>query len=124
MERRRVYAHIESEDTATAASFPGGALGTIEGRSRVARLGAPHRALREKGSAMLEDDHVSHWDFGTTAGRRGDPRQEDRCEDAIGAGALVRSASKAIAGRYRISTRCAKIVPLRSMATKRARPWL
>jgi UDP-N-acetyl-2-amino-2-deoxyglucuronate dehydrogenase len=62
---RRVYTHIEAEDTATASlRYPNGALGSIEATT----AGWPGWARRielcgENGSAMLEDDHVSHWDF-------------------------------------------------------------
>lgn len=62
---RRVYENIEGEDTATAAlRFPGGALGTIE----ACTAGWPGWQRRieicgERGSAMLEDDHLSHWEF-------------------------------------------------------------
>lgn len=62
---RRVYAHIEAEDTATAAlKYPSGALGTIEATT-AAWPGWQRRIelCGEKGSAMLEDDHVAHWDF-------------------------------------------------------------
>jgi UDP-N-acetyl-2-amino-2-deoxyglucuronate dehydrogenase len=62
---RRVYAHIEAEDTATAAlKYPSGALGTIE--ASTALWPGWQRRIEicgEKGSAMLEDDHISHWDF-------------------------------------------------------------
>lgn len=62
---RRVYSSIEAEDTAAAAlRFAGGALGTIE----ACTAGWPGWQRRveivgEHGSAMLEDDHLSHWDF-------------------------------------------------------------
>jgi UDP-N-acetyl-2-amino-2-deoxyglucuronate dehydrogenase len=62
---RRVYAHIEAEDAATAAlKYPGGALGGIEATT-AAWPGWQRRIeiCGETGSAMLEDDHVSHWDF-------------------------------------------------------------
>jgi predicted dehydrogenase len=62
---RRVYTHIESEDTATAAlRYPGGALGAIEATT-AAWPGWQRRIelCGETGSAMLEDDHISHWDF-------------------------------------------------------------
>lgn len=62
---RRVYQHIEAEDSATAAlKYPSGALGTIEATT-AAWPGWQRRIeiCGEKGSAMLEDDHVSHWDF-------------------------------------------------------------
>jgi predicted dehydrogenase len=70
---RRVYSHIEAEDTATAAlRYPGGALGAIEATT-AAWPGWQRRIelCGEKGSAMLEDDHVSHWDF-----REGQPGDE------------------------------------------------
>ena len=62
---RRVYGQIEAEDTATAAlKYPDGALGAIEACT-AAWPGWQRRIeiCGEKGSAMLEDDHVSHWDF-------------------------------------------------------------
>jgi UDP-N-acetyl-2-amino-2-deoxyglucuronate dehydrogenase len=65
---RRVYEHIEAEDTASAAlKYPGGALGTIEATT-AAWPGWQRRIeiCGEKGSAMLEDDHISHWDFRDT----------------------------------------------------------
>ena len=62
---RRVYEHIEAEDTATAAlKYPGGALGAIE--ASTALWPGWQRRIEicgEQGSAMLEDDHISHWDF-------------------------------------------------------------
>lgn len=62
---RRVYEHIEAEDTATAAlRYPNGALGTIE--ASTALWPGWQRRIEicgENGSAMLEDDHISHWDF-------------------------------------------------------------
>jgi UDP-N-acetyl-2-amino-2-deoxyglucuronate dehydrogenase len=62
---RRVYEHIEAEDTATASlKYPGGALGAIEACT-AAWPGWQRRIeiCGETGSAMLEDDHISHWDF-------------------------------------------------------------
>jgi predicted dehydrogenase len=62
---RRVYARIEAEDTAVASlRFPDGAMGSIEActagwpgwQRRVEILG-------ERGSAMLEDDRLSKWEF-------------------------------------------------------------
>ena len=62
---RRVYTHIEAEDTATASlRYPDGALGAIE--ASTALWPGWQRRIEicgEKGSAMLEDDHISHWDF-------------------------------------------------------------
>ena len=62
---RRVHAGIEGEDTAIAAlRYPNGALGTIEATT-AAWPGWQRRIelCGEQGSAMLEDDHISHWDF-------------------------------------------------------------
>jgi UDP-N-acetyl-2-amino-2-deoxyglucuronate dehydrogenase len=62
---RRVHTHIQSEDTATAVlRFSDGALGTIEA-STAAWPGWSRRVeiLGERGSAMLEDDHLSKWEF-------------------------------------------------------------
>src|SRR5687768_16464537 len=62
---RRVYSHIEAEDTATASlRYPGGALGSIE--ATTAAWPGWQRGIElcgESGSVMLEDDHISHWDF-------------------------------------------------------------
>jgi UDP-N-acetyl-2-amino-2-deoxyglucuronate dehydrogenase len=62
---RRVYGQIEGEDTATASlRFPHGALGAIE--ASTALWPGWQRRIEicgENGSAMLEDDHISHWDF-------------------------------------------------------------
>lgn len=72
---RRVYQHIEAEDTATAAlKYPDGALGAIE--ASTALWPGWQRRIEicgETGSAMLEDDHVSHWQF----------RDEQPGDDAI-----------------------------------------
>ena len=65
---RRVHTGIEGEDTATAAlRYPNGALGTIEATT-AAWPGWQRRIeiCGEQGSAMLEDDHISHWDFRET----------------------------------------------------------
>lgn len=62
---RRVYGHIETEDTAVATlRFPGGALGTVSAstalwpgwRRRIEISG-------ETGSISLEDDHICKWEF-------------------------------------------------------------
>lgn len=62
---RRVYTQIEGEDTATASlRYPDGALGSIEATTAPWPGWARRIELcGEKGSAMLEDDHISHWDF-------------------------------------------------------------
>ena len=62
---RRVYTHIEAEDTAAAAlTFANGAFGTIE--ATTAAWPGWQRKLEicgENGSAILEDDHLAKWDF-------------------------------------------------------------
>ena len=62
---RRVYTGIEAEDTATATlRFPDGALGVIE--ASTALWPGWQRRLElcgEHGSAALEDDHITRWDF-------------------------------------------------------------
>ncbi len=64
---RRVYGHIEAEDTASAAlKFPSGALGSIEATT----AGWPGWGRRieivgELGSARLEDDRIDQWEFRT-----------------------------------------------------------
>jgi len=62
---RRVYADIEAEDTAAASlRFPNGALGAIEACTAAwPGWQRPVEICGENGSAMLEDDHLSHWDF-------------------------------------------------------------
>ena len=62
---RCVHTGIEGEDTATAAlKFPGGALGTIEATT-AAWPGWQRRIelCGENGSAALEDDHITRWEF-------------------------------------------------------------
>jgi predicted dehydrogenase len=62
---RRVYGHIEAEDTASATlRFPSGALGSIE----ACTAGWPGWGRRveivgENGSARLEDDRLDRWEF-------------------------------------------------------------
>lgn len=62
---RRVYAGIEGEDTATAVlKFASGALGTIE--ASTALWPGWQRRIEicgERGSAVLEDDHLAKWEF-------------------------------------------------------------
>jgi UDP-N-acetyl-2-amino-2-deoxyglucuronate dehydrogenase len=69
---RRVHTGIEAEDTACAAlKFASGALGVIE--ATTAAWPGWQRKIEicgEKGSVVLEDDHLARWDFR-------DPRPED-----------------------------------------------
>ena len=62
---RRVHAAIEAEDTASAVvRFPDGALGTIE--ASTALWPGWRRRLEicgERGSVILEDDHLAKWEF-------------------------------------------------------------
>ncbi|MSU50419.1 MAG: Gfo/Idh/MocA family oxidoreductase [Opitutus sp.] len=62
---RRVYEHIEAEDTATAAlRFPSGALGTIEATTAAWPGWARRIELcGENGSALLDGDHIAKWEF-------------------------------------------------------------
>ena len=62
---RRVYAHIEAEDTLSATlHYPSGALGGIEATT-AAWPGWSRRIeiCGELGSARLEDDHLAEWKF-------------------------------------------------------------
>ena len=62
---RRVHTGIEAEDTSTAVlKFAGGALGTIEATT-AAWPGWSRRIelCGEKGSAALDGDHISRWEF-------------------------------------------------------------
>lgn len=62
---RRVHTGIEAEDTAVAAlRYPDGALGTIEATT-AAQPGWARRIelVGEKGSAVLDADHIARWDF-------------------------------------------------------------
>jgi predicted dehydrogenase len=85
---RRVHTAIEAEDTATASlRYPGGALGTIE-TTTAAWPGWQRRIelCGELGSAALEDDHITRWDFRTAApGDEAIRAQKDSA--ALGSGA-------------------------------------
>ena len=62
---RRVHTRIESEDTSVAAlKFASGALGTIEA-STALWPGFSRRVeiCGENGSAVMEDDDITHWEF-------------------------------------------------------------
>lgn len=70
---RRVYTQIEGEDTAVATlRFPHGALGTIEATT-AAWPGWQRRIeiCGEHGSAALEDDFLTRWEF-----RQAEPQDE------------------------------------------------
>lgn len=62
---RRVYAHIEAEDTATAAlRFANGAHGAIEATTAAWPGWARRIELcGERGSALLDGDHIAKWEF-------------------------------------------------------------
>lgn len=62
---RRVHTRIEAEDTATAVlKFGNGALGTIEATTAAWPGWARRIELcGEKGSAALDGDHISRWEF-------------------------------------------------------------
>ncbi len=62
---RRVYQHIEAEDTATASlKFANGAFGSIEATT-AAWPGWARRIeiCGEHGSALLDGDHIAKWEF-------------------------------------------------------------
>ncbi len=62
---RRVYDHIEAEDTASATlRFPSGALGSIEAcTAGWPGWGRRIEIIGENGSARLEDDRLDKWEF-------------------------------------------------------------
>jgi predicted dehydrogenase len=62
---RRVYGHIEAEDTASATlHFPSGALGSIEAcTAGWPGWGRRLEIIGENGSARLEDDRIDQWKF-------------------------------------------------------------
>ncbi len=62
---RRVYDHIEAEDTASATlRFPSGALGSIEATTAGwPGWGRRIEIIGERGSARLEDDRLDKWEF-------------------------------------------------------------
>jgi len=89
---RRVHTGIESEDTACAAlKYSSGALGTIEATT-AAWPGWSRRIdiCGELGSVVLEDDHITRWDFS-----RNEPGDESiragKRDDSLGSGASVPS---------------------------------
>lgn len=84
---RRVHQHIEVEDTAVATlRFPNGALGAFEASTALwPGWSRRHEICGELGAIMLEDDHITHWEFR-------EPRPEDDAiraaqPDALGSGA-------------------------------------
>lgn len=90
---RRVHTSIEAEDTACASlRFTSGALGSIEA-STALWPGWSRRIeiTGERGSAALEDDRITHWDF-----RDPWPRDDDvramKPKDALGSGSSAPNA--------------------------------
>ena len=87
---RRIHSRIEAEDTAVAAlRFANGALGTIEASTAV----WPGWSRRieicgEFGSACLEDDYVSRWEFAQPFPEDEALRQAPR-DSTLGSGAGV-----------------------------------
>ncbi|OHE89159.1 MAG: hypothetical protein A3G75_05530 [Verrucomicrobia bacterium RIFCSPLOWO2_12_FULL_64_8] len=85
---RRVYQHIEVEDTACASlRFPSGALGTIE--ASTALYPGWQRRLEicgENGAAVLEGDHIARWDF-REARSEDDAIRATKDNAALGSGA-------------------------------------
>ena len=85
---RRVHTGIEVEDTAVGAlRFASGALGTIEA-STGAYPGWSRRLeiCGESGSACLEDDRITRWDF-ASAHPGDDAIRAPKASDAMGSGA-------------------------------------
>lgn len=91
---RRVHLGIEADDTTVATlSFPCGALGTVE--ATTAAWPGWSRRLEicgERGSVVLEDDHLARWDFAQAeAGDealRAAPRDSALGSGAAGAGGI------------------------------------
>lgn len=87
---RCVHSRIEGEDTAAASlRFPGGALGTIEA-STASFPGWSQRIeiCGEHGSARLEDDRLTRWDFKY-------PHPDDDAVREAGADEAIRSGAAA-----------------------------
>ena len=76
---RRVYTHIEVEDTAVASlTFPSGALGAFEASTALwPGWSRRHEICGEHGSIALEDDRIVKWEFR-------EPRPEDDAIRAAG----------------------------------------
>ena len=62
---RRVYTHIEVEDTAVASlKYANGALGAFEASTALwPGWSRRHEICGEHGSIALEDDRITHWEF-------------------------------------------------------------
>jgi UDP-N-acetyl-2-amino-2-deoxyglucuronate dehydrogenase len=92
---RRVHTRIESEDTSVAAlKFASGALGTIE--ASTALWPGFSRRLEicgENGSAVMEDDDITRWEFRVTQ-PEDDRIRATRESGAMGSGAAAPMAIK------------------------------
>jgi UDP-N-acetyl-2-amino-2-deoxyglucuronate dehydrogenase len=84
---RRVHTAIESEDTAAATlRFADGALGVIEASTALyPGLSRRIEICGEHGSAVLEDDRITHWEFRKT--QPDDARVLAGQENRLGSGA-------------------------------------
>ena len=92
---RRVHTRIESEDTSVAAlKFASGAFGTIEATT-AAWPGFSRRIeiCGEQGSAVMEDDDITRWDF-RSALPHDDRIRATRESSSMGSGAAAPMAIK------------------------------
>lgn len=90
---RRVYDHIEAEDTASAAlKFAHGGLGTIEATTATQPGWARRIELcGEHGSVVLDGDHIARWEF-TRAEQGDDDVRARKDAAALGSGASAPNA--------------------------------
>jgi predicted dehydrogenase len=92
---RRVHTKIESEDTSVAAlRFASGALGTIEASTAVwPGFSRRLEICGENGSAVMEDDDITRWEFRVPQPQDADIRAT-RESAAMGSGAAAPMAIK------------------------------